>query len=98
MRLLVVLSSPPKISFSCPSATSKAPQPPVPGLPLHAPSVKISTLLILLIYFLLVAGTACGAVADFLFQAGPMMVMPLTRLIACTMYTAPRYGHQRWPE
>src|SRR5471030_3118427 len=48
MRLLVVFSAPPKISFSAPSATISAPQPPTPGLPLHAPSVKISTLSILL--------------------------------------------------
>src|SRR5471032_2569460 len=48
MRLLVVFSAPPKISFSAPSATINAPQPPMPGLPLHAPSVKISTLSILL--------------------------------------------------
>ena len=25
------------------------------------------------------------------------MCMPLTRLMACTTYTAPRYGHQRPP-
>src|SRR5471030_588714 len=44
MRLLVVLASPPQSSFSTPLHTSSAPQPPGPGLPLQAPSVKISTL------------------------------------------------------
>src|SRR5471032_959920 len=48
MRLLVLSLVPPQISFSAPSATRNAPQPPRPGLPLHAPSVKISTLSILL--------------------------------------------------
>jgi hypothetical protein len=39
MRLFVVADSPPKISRSFPSYSSTAPQPPGPGLPLHAPSV-----------------------------------------------------------
>ncbi|MCY1210909.1 hypothetical protein D3C87_829510 [compost metagenome] len=39
MRLLVVLSSPPNSSFSVGPDLSHAPQPPGPGLPLHAPSV-----------------------------------------------------------
>ena len=39
MRLLVVASSPPKSSRSLPSQVRSAPQPPGPGLPLHAPSV-----------------------------------------------------------
>src|SRR5712671_5772678 len=43
MRLLVVAASPPEISFSTPRKRSTAPHPPGPGLPLHAPSVKIST-------------------------------------------------------
>src|SRR5712691_7879814 len=43
MRLLVVGASPPAISFSTPRKRSTAPHPPGPGLPLHAPSVKIST-------------------------------------------------------
>src|SRR6266478_6483255 len=43
MRLLVVSSSPPASSFSTPRKRSTAPHPPGPGLPLHAPSVKIST-------------------------------------------------------
>src|SRR5437016_5637497 len=43
MRLLVVMRSPPKISFSCSPERRIAAQPPGPGLPLHAPSVKIST-------------------------------------------------------
>src|SRR6266851_8985399 len=43
MRLLVVGASPPASSFSTPRKRSTAPQPPGPGLPLHAPSVKIST-------------------------------------------------------
>ena len=43
MRLLVVARSPPEISFSCAPERRIAPQPPGPGLPLHAPSVKIST-------------------------------------------------------
>src|SRR5216684_1746212 len=43
MRLLVVSVSPPAISFSTPRKRSTAPHPPGPGLPLHAPSVKIST-------------------------------------------------------
>ena len=45
MRLLVVDRSPPKSSRSLPSKVSSAPQPPGPGLPLQAPSVKISTAL-----------------------------------------------------
>src|SRR5439155_20599074 len=43
MRLLVVSASPPAISFSTPRKRSTAPHPPGPGLPLQAPSVKIST-------------------------------------------------------
>src|SRR5712671_4911461 len=43
MRLLVVSSSLPASSFSTPRKRSTAPHPPGPGLPLHAPSVKIST-------------------------------------------------------
>lgn len=43
MRLLVVCDSPPESSFSLPSQRSIAPQPPGPGFPLQAPSVKIST-------------------------------------------------------
>src|SRR5580693_6171741 len=43
MRLFVVNRSPPKISFSFSPMRRIAPQPPGPGLPLHAPSVKIST-------------------------------------------------------
>jgi len=39
MRLLVVSRSPPQISLRWPSVTSKAPQPPTPGLPLQAPSL-----------------------------------------------------------
>ena len=39
MRLLVVPSSPPNISFSSVPDFSQTPQPPGPGLPLHAPSV-----------------------------------------------------------
>src|ERR1700750_2315808 len=46
MRLLVVGLAPPNSSFSCAPARKIAPQPPGPGLPLHAPSVKISTSLI----------------------------------------------------
>src|SRR3990167_6836594 len=42
MRLLVVAGSPPKSSFSWPFQRISAPQPPGPGLPLHAPSVQIS--------------------------------------------------------
>src|SRR3954468_8591122 len=43
MRLLVVRGSPPDSSFSRAPARTIAPQPPGPGLPLQAPSVKIST-------------------------------------------------------
>src|SRR5574344_2852452 len=43
MRLLVVAASPPHISFSCPPLFSRTPQPPGPGLPRQAPSVKMST-------------------------------------------------------
>src|SRR3954454_17155600 len=43
MRLFVVAGSPPDNSFSMPRDRRMAPQPPGPGLPLHAPSVKIST-------------------------------------------------------
>src|ERR1700761_7648902 len=43
IRLLVVFASPPNSSFSCAPKRSSAPQPPGPGLPLQAPSVKIST-------------------------------------------------------
>src|SRR5476649_282884 len=50
MRLLVVLASPPQSSFSMPLQTSKAPQPPGPGLPLQAPSVNSSTLSLMPIY------------------------------------------------
>ena len=39
MRLLVVCASPPESSRSCAPYLSTAPQPPGPGLPLHAPSV-----------------------------------------------------------
>src|SRR3990167_4670972 len=39
IRLLVVPSSPPKSSFSVEPERSSTPQPPGPGLPLHAPSV-----------------------------------------------------------
>src|SRR6204780_720987 len=47
MRLLVVSFSKPDNSFSWPSQRSTAPQPPGPGLPLQAPSVKISTVALL---------------------------------------------------
>src|SRR3546814_2777446 len=43
MRLLVVSGSPPDSSFSWAPDRMTAPQPPRPGLPLQAPSVKIST-------------------------------------------------------
>src|SRR5438067_1938861 len=43
MRLLVVCASPPKSSFSWPFHARIAPQPPGPGLPLHAPSVWMVT-------------------------------------------------------
>jgi hypothetical protein len=43
MRLLVVSGSPPENSFSCGPERTIAPQPPGPGLPLQAPSVKIWT-------------------------------------------------------
>src|SRR4051794_41905402 len=43
MRLLVVPGSPPASSFSTEPWRRMAPQPPGPGFPLHAPSVKIST-------------------------------------------------------
>src|SRR5208282_2332373 len=43
MRLLVVSFSNPDNSFSRPFQRSTAPQPPGPGLPLQAPSVKIAT-------------------------------------------------------
>src|SRR5258706_12794286 len=43
MRLLVVAAAPPQSSFSFPLKRRIAPQPPGPGLPRHAPSVKIST-------------------------------------------------------
>lgn len=44
MRLLVVSASPPEISLRTPLYSRIAPQPPGPGLPLHAPSVYISDL------------------------------------------------------
>src|SRR4029077_8816771 len=43
MRLLVVTGSLPASSFSTSPKRRIAPHPPGPGLPLHAPSVKIST-------------------------------------------------------
>ena len=43
MRLLVVSISPPQSSRSCSPNRIQVPQPPTPGLPLHAPSVHIST-------------------------------------------------------
>ena len=43
MRLFVVSASPPDSSFSKPPQRSMAAQPPGPGLPRQAPSVKIST-------------------------------------------------------
>src|SRR6516162_2442203 len=46
MRLLVVAPSPPLSSRSCGPARSTAPQPPGPGLPLQAPSVKMSTVVV----------------------------------------------------
>src|SRR5687768_2183841 len=54
MRLLVVAASPPHSSFSTPLARSSAPQPPGPGFPRQAPSLKISTAssLIVLVRFL----------------------------------------------
>src|SRR5580658_10209370 len=48
IRLLVVSRSPPNNSFLCSPATINAPQPPIPGLPLHAPSVNISTFFMLI--------------------------------------------------
>lgn len=41
MRLLVVIGSPPESSFSCPLYRRIAPQPPGPGVPEQAPSVKL---------------------------------------------------------
>ena len=46
--------------------------------------------MILVNVLLFVAGTAWVDLAVFLFHAGPISRMPLTRLIACTMYAAPR--------
>src|SRR3954468_19437159 len=43
IRLLVVSGSPPDSSLSLAPERITAPQPPGPGLPLQAPSVKIST-------------------------------------------------------
>src|SRR4249919_3040218 len=43
MRLFVVSASPPDSSFSLLPMRKSTPQPPGPGLPPHAPSVKIST-------------------------------------------------------
>src|SRR5437868_14061004 len=43
IRLLVVSGSPPDSSRSLSPMRSNTPQPPGPGLPRHAPSVKIST-------------------------------------------------------
>src|ERR1700686_3898591 len=43
MRLLVVAAAPPESSFSTWPKRRIVPQPPGPGVPLHAPSVKIST-------------------------------------------------------
>ena len=43
IRLFVVSGSPPDNSRSSPRHRISAPQPPAPGLPLQAPSVKIST-------------------------------------------------------
>jgi hypothetical protein len=43
MRLLVVSASPPDISLTVVPWRRMAPQPPGPGLPEQAPSVKIST-------------------------------------------------------
>ena len=39
LRLLVVAASAPDSSLRCAPATSRAPHPPGPGLPRHAPSV-----------------------------------------------------------
>lgn len=47
IRLLVVAESPPEISFSMPLYLRTTPKPPGPGLPLQAPSVNISTVLII---------------------------------------------------
>src|SRR6266702_3520627 len=44
MRLFVVMTSKPDSSFSVSPKRRMAPQPPGPGLPLHAPSVKMSTI------------------------------------------------------
>src|SRR5258706_8127608 len=52
MRLLVVAASPPHSSFSLPSTRRIAPQPPAPGLPRQAPSVKTSTGSLLFMIFL----------------------------------------------
>lgn len=46
MRLLVVSASAPLSSFSVSLCRSRAPQPPAPGFPEQAPSVKISTRII----------------------------------------------------
>src|SRR5574343_582569 len=43
MRLFVVWASPPHISRSWGPLTIQTPHPPRPGLPLHAPSVYITT-------------------------------------------------------
>src|ERR1700757_5046446 len=43
MRLLVVALAPPEISLSCAPLRRMAPQPPGPGLPEQAPSVKSCT-------------------------------------------------------
>src|SRR5574343_476681 len=56
MRLLVVSFSPPHSSFSCGPRRRIAPQPPGPGLPLQAPSVKISTVSSVAIAFLVYDG------------------------------------------
>src|SRR6185369_6803382 len=52
MRLLVVAASPPHNSFSLFLKRNKTPQPPGPGLPRQAPSVKTSTGSLLLMILL----------------------------------------------
>src|SRR5574343_1185277 len=52
IRLLVVSRSPPQSSFSCGPMRRMAPQPPGPGLPLQAPSVKISIVSVAMVFFL----------------------------------------------
>src|SRR5690606_2059212 len=74
--------------------------------PAAAPRIPLASAVGINVYFahctlclciLLVAGTPAVAGAFWVFHAGPIRRMALTRLIACTIYTAPNTGQPLVP-